>query len=272
MAHMSAIKAFIAGLLLASSAATLAQSNFQNSIEFSSPPVVGEPITVTLNYVGDSCNAKSANATLARFSHLVILNFDPNLGCFKVVTQHRIVLQPTTFAFAGSHQIEIVGSNGGRYGSYEFSVQGKFVPFVFNDPENEKPYSDFNVGGLWYEPATSGTGLFLEHKKYQQVDIVFGSWLNYTDSGRTSWYFLSGLSWTSARVNKGDIYKTSADPTFCFLPPPGSSCPMPLAPARATAVDKIGSYEIRFNSATTAEIRLSLSNGTATRLINLEKQ
>ena len=272
MTHISAFKAFLAGILLASSAAALAQSNYQNSIEFSTPPVVGEPTTITLNYVRDSCFARSADATLSSFSHVVLLNFDPNVVCAAVVTQHRIVLQPTTFAFAGSHQIEIVGSNGGRYGSYEFSVQGKFVPFVFNDPGNEKPYSDFNVGGLWYEPATSGTGLFLEHKKYQQVDIVFSSWLNYTDSGRTSWYFLSGLSWTSSRVNKGDIFKTAApDASFCFLFP-GVSCIMPLTPSRATAVDKIGSYEIRFNSATTAELVLRLANGAATRVINLEKQ
>ncbi len=271
MARMSACKAFLICLLLATSAASWAQTAYENSIEFSSPPVVGVPTTITLNYVNDLCNARSADAHLTSHSHLVVLNFTLGNACAAVVTQHRIVLQPTTFAFAGSHQIEIVGNNGRRYGSYEFSVQGRVVPFVFNDPKNEKPYSDFDVSGSWYEPATNGTGLFLEHKKFEQVDIVFGSWLNYSGAGESSWYFLSGVNWTSARVNKGDIYKTMADPVFCFLPPPGTSCPMPLAPARATAVNKIGSYEIRFSSASTAELVLTLASGEATRVINLEK-
>ncbi len=194
------LKSLVTCLILALPGAALAQTEYVNANEISTQPVINEPTRITLKYVSDACAAESATLNQGNFRHSITLRFTPGVVCGAVVTQHQITLAPASFG-AGSHLIDVFYDRSQPpalpvffvQNTYDFSVQGKASPIIFvdpasnlTDPTDRIPYSDFDVGGQWYEPASSGSGLFLNHKKFEKTDSVVGSWLNYTDAGETS--------------------------------------------------------------------------------------
>lgn len=286
MSIRKTLKLLVTCLILAlPPVAALAQTEYVDAIEFSTQPVINEPTRITLKYVADACPAESATLNQGYFRHSITLRFTPGVGCAAVVTQHQISLASASFG-AGSHLVDVFHDRSQPpelpvffvQNTYDFSVQGKASPILFvdpasnlTDPTDRIPYSDFDVGGIWYEPASSGSGLFLNHKKFQKSDSVVGSWLNYTDDGQTSWFYLSGLNWTSSREHVGFVYQTKADAIACTFLPGDNPCFNPLKPIRASSINAIGSYRITFSSKSTAEMQLRLFRGFNTRLIQLQK-
>ena len=286
MSTSRTLKSLATCIILSLPATADAQTEYINAIEFSTQPVINEPTTITLKYVADSCAAESATLDQGNFRHSITLRFNPEIFCATVVTQHQITLAAASFG-AGSHLVDVFYDRSQPPAlpkfyvkqTYDFSVQGKASPILFvdpasnlTDPTDRIPYSDFDVGGQWYEPASSGSGLFLNHKKFQKTDSIVGSWLNYTDDGKTSWFYLSGLNWTSSREHVGVVYQTKADPIACTFLPGDNPCFNPLKPVRASSINAIGSYRITFSSRETAEMQLRLFRGFNTRLIQLQKQ
>jgi hypothetical protein len=85
-----------------------------------------------------------------------------------------------------------------------------------------------DISGLWFDPAKSGSGLFLQHG-FNRTDAVFGSLYLYDQQGVTRWYSVQNGRW----LPSGDLEATlleSRSPTGCTTAPP--NCPAPAVIGR----------------------------------------
>jgi hypothetical protein len=70
-------------------------------------------------------------------------------------------------------------------------------------PVNTAPIG--NYGDMWWAGlAEDGWGLVLS----QQYHNLFATWFTYDQAGQTTWYVMSGGSWTSANRYSGELYRT----------------------------------------------------------------
>ena len=53
--------------------------------------------------------------------------------------------------------------------------------------------STFNLDGMWFDPATNGSGISFHHAVAS--DVVFGTWFLYAAQPKTRWYSLQSMQW-----------------------------------------------------------------------------
>lgn len=222
------------------------------------------PTTVTVSGIwNNGCVPKSAKLIESSFRVLITLQLPPaDVLCGQALQRYQLVLPAKTFEFAGSYELQVVTSEGAPLDAKTFAVQGAGQFF-----------SEFDFAGGWYERSTSGSGLMLSHKRAGASDQLWGTWHNYTDAGKPTWYSLQAGRWSAARTNVGDIYETSANPFACTLEFPGDpNCPIPFKPVRLAQIRKVGTYSIAFTSQNSADLVMRLdAGGLFTRVINLER-
>ncbi|MGZ5764427.1 MAG: fibronectin type III domain-containing protein [Usitatibacter sp.] len=70
-------------------------------------------------------------------------------------------------------------------------------------PVNNAPVASY--GDTWWAGALeNGWGLILS----QQYQTIFATWYTYDPAGQTTWFVMSGGSWTSANTYSGQLYRT----------------------------------------------------------------
>jgi len=90
--------------------------------------------------------------------------------------------------------------------------------------------SAYNITGMWYDPASNGSGLTFVHSRFTGSDnAVFGTWYMYDSGGIPRWYTIQNAEWKSGGlVLEGTMYETRANVScaIVFL-----ACPAPLSQA-----------------------------------------
>jgi hypothetical protein len=212
---------------------------------------------------GDSCVPRGATVTQTDRTIVINVSVPEGLICAQVLTRYSLTLPPLTLAVPGHYRMLLISSAGQVIEARSQSVQ----PAV---PSAARAFSQFDLNGNWYEPASVGTGLSLSHRR-PDADQVFGVWNNYVDSsGATSWFSFQGGSWQSASKYVGEIYQTKSDTRICV--PLDPSCPtLALLPARATVVRKIGSYEIEVIDANSMNLTMLQDSLQSTRVVRLQR-
>jgi len=210
----------------------------------------------------NGCIPNSATVTSNNYSALIVLKVPPlDTFCSQALTNFRVTAAPVSFAQAGSYSLEVIDSNGQRLKSSGFAVQSPTTA-----------YSQFNVSGVWFEPTSSGSGLFLLHSKKGTNDAIFGGWNNYRQSGESSWFSLQGGAWVSPLSFAGEVHESKGMLLTCFLPvPTDPNCPNALNPIPAASGGRVGSYRLDVISESSAEITFKLDSGPTTRKIRLQK-
>ncbi len=106
------------------------------------------------------------------------------------------------------------------------------VPTVF------PVWASGDITGLWFDPATNGSGLSFNHN-YQVSNAVFGTWYVYDQQGLPRWVTLQSAVWKSdGGIVEGKIFETHGVP----CPTLGLACPS-LAILPAT---EIGTFRASF--------------------------
>ena len=81
-----------------------------------------------------------------------------------------------------------------------------------------------DLTGMWYDPATNGSGLTFIHS-FTRNDVVFGTWFVYDALGAPRWYTIQGVKWSAGGLQAdGQIYETRANSVVC--PAPFTGCPV----------------------------------------------
>jgi hypothetical protein len=104
------------------------------------------------------------------------------------------------------------------------------------------PRARVDLTGLWYDPATNGSGLTFIHA-YAGSDLVFGTWYLYDTARKPRWYTIQAATWKNdGQVMEGKLYETAAKPCSG----PAVSCP--VIPVLDT-VKEVGTVRVSFDPA-----------------------
>ena len=90
--------------------------------------------------------------------------------------------------------------------------------------------STFNLDGMWFDPATNGSGISFHHTPAS--DVVFGTWFLYAAQPNTRWYSLQSMQWMQGgTVLVGIAYegRTNNVNPACLA---GGDCPRPAVELR----------------------------------------
>ncbi len=96
--------------------------------------------------------------------------------------------------------------------------------------------SKFDLTGMWYDPATSGSGLTFVHAQPRN-DAVFGTWFLYDAQRNPRWYTIQNVFWhPGGQEAEGILFAASAPINICPLTvigcPTAASLFAPMARAR----------------------------------------
>lgn len=81
------------------------------------------------------------------------------------------------------------------------------------------PRARLDLTGVWYDPATNGSGLTFIHG-YDGSDAVFGTWYMYGNDGKSRWFTIQNAVWKNdGQVVEGKLYETAARPCSGPCPP-----------------------------------------------------
>ena len=124
------------------------------------------------------------------------------VACTLAITsyQYTTTFTPTT---SGDFRVIVYGTDGTTSNEVSMAVQSP-------DPNR----SLYNLTGMWYDPATSGSGVVFVHS-YATTDSVFGAWFMYDQTGTARWYSLQDGAWSKGTEFNGTLYETAAAPGLC---------------------------------------------------------
>ncbi|MBL8514515.1 MAG: hypothetical protein JNJ55_11035 [Betaproteobacteria bacterium] len=84
-----------------------------------------------------------------------------------------------------------------------------------------------DLTGIWYDPATNGSGLTFIHSA-TRGDAAFGTWFLYDGQGRPRWYTIQNIAWKPGGTEaEGLLLESSAAINICPLTIIG--CPLAAA-------------------------------------------
>jgi hypothetical protein len=93
-----------------------------------------------------------------------------------------------------------------------------------------------NISGVWFDPATNGSGVTFVHG-YTQSDSVFGTWYLYDANGNPRWLSMQNSVWREGgTVLEADLLQTQALAPECA---PLRACPATSGPARTIGRVKV---------------------------------
>jgi hypothetical protein len=137
--------------------------------------------------------------------------------CAQVLTRYRFELGYTT-SEDGVLRVRLVSSTGSPTG------EGRVVTAALGTIR-----AAGDITGVWYDPATNGSGLSFTHA-YQGSDSVFGTWYLYDRDGIPRWLSIQGVKWSAGgTAMEGTLYRTFSGADVC--PPALIACPAASAPA-----------------------------------------
>jgi len=254
---------FIPALLLMLFAAAPSHADLPDGFQLravsspsNTPNVVRAGETVVLEYSGawgESCVPEVLG--LEGDGQQRVLRLAPrptDSGCATVVTPFNRRLDALRFeeSDVGVVKVVVVRDGAGWVSEHELVV-------LSAAPGPETPsFGTFDVGGSWYDPARSGSGLLLQHRREGAQDTVVGGWFHFTPSGETRWHLLVAERWESPTRLVGSVYQASGQPFGCTAQSPNPDCD--FAPAPGADVAPVGIFWLSFESEESAELRFAL--------------
>lgn len=146
------------------------------------------------------------------------------VACAQVITAYSQQAKYTPTQ-SGVQRI-IVLTNDGRYmGQGELVTQSATKARSLND-----------LTGVWYDPATNGSGITLLHS-FSSSDTLVGGWFLFDIQGKPLWYAIQMGEWVSPTRFEAKLMSYAAAPGGCATNPIG--CPAP-----ATSSVQIGLVRI----------------------------
>lgn len=149
---------------------------------------------------------------------------DAQIACAAVITPYQATVSYTPDA-EGDLRVLAITANGLYVGETTIHTRAA-----------NSDRAQFDLTGMWYDPATNGSGLTFVHG-FTRNDTVFGTWYVYDAAGAPRWYTIQNVQWLAQGLEaEGQIYETRANSIVCT--PPFLGCPialaavMPLARAR----------------------------------------
>jgi hypothetical protein len=204
----------------------------------------GVPRTVFLS----GCTGAGAIDESAIVTGVVYVRISPNpFNCGFPVTQFNMTFTPQS---AGTIRVVLRSPQSENMAETSLTV----TPRV---------RSAFNVEGMWYDPATDGSGISIFHNS--NSDSAFGTWFLYDRSSSTWWFSLQNLNWTgNGKSAEGLIYQVTAAKSACAAG--ATECVK-----RAEAVEAAGSFRVNFTDTNTARIEAIDRRGNVAFVSNLRR-
>jgi hypothetical protein len=142
----------------------------------------------------------------------------------------------------------------GRHRLLVTNVDGELLGETLLDARAPDDHSSaFNITGMWYDPASNGSGLTFIHSRLND-NAVFGTWYLYDSGGSARWYSIQNAQWKSqGRVLEGLLYSTSAI----------ASCPtaFPGCPAQVGIASVVGRARVTIIDAGRMRVEALSSDG-----------
>lgn len=258
----SRLRPFVPTLLLMLFAAAPCHADLPDGFQLRavpSPPdtpnVVRAGETVVLEYSGvwgESCVPEVLG--LEGSGHQRVLRLaprPPGLFCGQARTPFTRSLQARFEEHdLGVIKVVVVRDGAGWVSEHELVV-------LSATPGPETPsFGAFDVGGSWYDPARSGSGLLLQHRREGTQDAVIGGWFHFTPSGETRWHLLVASRWESPTRLVGSVYRASGQPFGCTAQSPNPDCD--FSPAPGADVAPVGIFWLSIEDEESAELRFAL--------------
>jgi len=222
MHHQSRITDFIlsrlAGTLAMLALPMLAQAQTDLTLPPFTPIVtvsplvadVGVPRTITVSASWrDGCVPMNPTLTVGplpgqnhvniRFSQPLTL-----IACTQAVTPYSATLTYTPTQ-AGTQRIAVTLTDGRYLGGGQIITQA-----------TGKVRASRDLSGVWYSPATNGSGLALYHSQ-EGSDIMAGTWYVFDNNGKPYWYLIQNGRWDAPDRYTGDLVEVTSNPGNCFL-------------------------------------------------------
>jgi hypothetical protein len=220
------------------------------------PQVLRAGETVVLEYSGawgESCVPEVLGLEgTGRQRVLRLAPRPPGVFCGQVMTPFARQLEALRFDEddVGVIKVVVVRDGAGWVSEHELVV-------LSAAPSPESPtFGAFDVGGSWYDPARSGSGLLLQHRREGRQDTVTGGWFHFTPSGETRWHLLVADRWDTPTRLVGRVYRASSQAFGCTAQSPNPDCD--FSPAEGADVAPVGIFALSFESADSAQLTFSL--------------
>lgn len=159
----------------------------------------------------------------------ISLDFPQQFIFCDVLVPHKVTVNYTPQE-EGDLRVMVVYNFGSNSGSY-------FGETVLRTRADISKRSQYDLTGMWYDPATNGSGVTFVHGATGN-DTVFGTWYVYDNAGNPRWYTIQNVQWNTGGMEaQGQLYETRANSIVCV--PPYTGCPVALALASAAGVVSI---------------------------------
>jgi hypothetical protein len=97
-----------------------------------------------------------------------------------------------------------------------------------------KTRSVVDISGLWFDPATSGSGITFQHN-FRSDDVSFGTWYLYDQAGGARWYTMQNAVWNAdGRRFEAQLLESRSPFSLCSV-----TVPCPVASTASVAVGKV---------------------------------
>lgn len=196
-------------------------------------------ITLT-GWWSDGCPPGSATLeTLPGGYRVKVFILQTLVACTQVITPWKIDFKAPFYSLSGAEieslPVEAVLSDG--------RVLDRRIIRV---SRTERVSSRWDISGVWYAPATSGSGFFFAHG-FAGSDQVFGAWNTFDSNGLPRWVSLQKSAWLDETTLSLTAYESRAQAAVC---PPG----VPLCSVRAEETHVLSALRLHFISPDKAEI------------------
>lgn len=132
--------------------------------------------------------------------------------CGDIIVAYRATVSVTPHAEGDLRALVVM--NDGLYVG-EFTIRTRAA---------NSDRSQYDLTGMWYDPATLGSGLTFLHG-FTRDDVLFGTWYLYDAFGRPRWYSIQQVQWKAGgQIAEGQISETNANSVVCV--PPYTACPV----------------------------------------------
>ena len=174
------------------------------------------------------------------------------VACAQVLTPYTLSAGYTPHV-RGKLRLLVVTNDGQYLGESVLDTRGA------NDNR-----SLYDITGVWYDPATNGSGLTFIHSRTND-NAVFGTWYVYDPQGKSRWYSIQNVQWKQqGKVLEGAIYESLGKPVTC--PAPFTACPVELGSAVS-----VGTARITLNGPSSALVEAIGPQGNVLFSSNLSK-
>lgn len=133
------------------------------------------------------------------------------VACAQVVTPYSQQAKYTPTQ-SGMQRIVVLTSDGRYLGQGELITQG-----------GQQAHSLSDLTGVWYDPATNGSGLTLLHS-FATSDLLVGAWFMFDTQGKPMWYTVQLGEWITPTRFEGKLLSYQAAPGGCATNP--IACPV----------------------------------------------